>query len=198
MIVVPATVSVIASGIITMECVDGDSVVVVDVFRWSSISNVVSKRVAGRRVIVLFGMKFHVVRAIGSVDASPVSLITVVVGNSSLGMGDAVISFSPRRGSLPSIVITVVTSPSISVARSVGILVGPSVPFADCVVVGVCLDVVDCISAVVVVAIVDASVVVNGLVGLDVIGVLVVILVRFLSVSIFTQSENFHVYTNGV
>lgn len=59
---VPATVSVIASGIITIECVDGDSVVVIDAFRASSISSVVSKRVAGRRVIVLFGMKFHVVR----------------------------------------------------------------------------------------------------------------------------------------
>lgn len=180
----PATVSVTASGIITMECVDGDSVVVVDALRLSSISSVVSKRVAGRRVIVLFGMKFQVVREIGSVLASPSALVAVVVGSSSLGMAEAVMSLSPSRGSLPSGEMAVVAPRSVSVARSVGSSVAPG----ECVEVVACVDVADALSAVV---IVDASVVVTCLVGLDVIGVLVVILVRFLSVSSLHRAKMF-------
>lgn len=210
-IVVPeTTVSVIASGIITIECVDGDSVVVMDAFRASSISSVVSTRVAGRRVIVLFGMECHVVRRIVSVVVSIFSLKVVVVDRSSVDIdGGAVISLSPRRGSLLSIVRIVVVSRSILVVVSTETVVDSVMLGAFVVVclvlvdvVGIVLDgifvvvdddffvvvveVVAVVSSIVV--IVDASVVVvTILVGLDVIGLLVVILVRFLSVSIYIE-----------
>lgn len=126
----------------------------------------VSKRVAGRRVIVLFEMKFDVVRELDSVDVTVFSFVIVVVDISSVG-GDAVISLSPRRGSLLNIDRTVVTSRSISVVVPTDASVG-SVTCGKIVVILV--DIVDVVGKSVVV-IVDASVAVNILVCLVVINI---------------------------